>query len=177
MSCLETSWKAFRIAAYKIDHAVWLAATLSFLLATPSLGSTVAFSAATSIATIGLYISYGLPILIAVFNPSQFNKGPFNLGRFSRIIGTIACLWIGFITIIFCLPTQNPVTDQTLNYTPVAVGIILFGALSSWFLSARKWFSGPIRMVDADDDRGQVRVIEGPDDQTVVLENGDRKNL
>ncbi|KAL8979205.1 MAG: hypothetical protein Q9205_005402 [Flavoplaca limonia] len=33
-------------------RAIWLAATLSFLLAVPSLGSTVAFSAATSIATI-----------------------------------------------------------------------------------------------------------------------------
>lgn len=40
-------------------RAVWLACTLSFLLALPSLGSSVAFSAATSIATIGLYISYG----------------------------------------------------------------------------------------------------------------------
>ena len=38
---------------------VWLACALSFLLALPSLGSSVAFSAATSIATIGLYISYG----------------------------------------------------------------------------------------------------------------------
>ena len=38
-------------------RAIWLAATLSFLLAVPSLGSTVAFSAATSIATIGKYFS------------------------------------------------------------------------------------------------------------------------
>jgi hypothetical protein len=38
---------------------VWLACTLSFILGLPSLGSSVAFSAATSIATIGLYISYG----------------------------------------------------------------------------------------------------------------------
>ncbi|KIJ36054.1 hypothetical protein M422DRAFT_51245 [Sphaerobolus stellatus SS14] len=38
---------------------LWLAATLSFILALPSLDSSVAFSAATSIATIGLYISYG----------------------------------------------------------------------------------------------------------------------
>ncbi|KIY62542.1 hypothetical protein CYLTODRAFT_361277, partial [Cylindrobasidium torrendii FP15055 ss-10] len=32
----------------------------SFILGQPSLGSTVAFSAATSIAPIGLYISYGM---------------------------------------------------------------------------------------------------------------------
>jgi hypothetical protein len=33
---------------------------LSFILALPSLGSSVTFSAAMSIATIGLYISYGI---------------------------------------------------------------------------------------------------------------------
>ena len=39
--------------------SVWLACTLSFILGLPSLGSSVAFAAATSIATIGLYVSYG----------------------------------------------------------------------------------------------------------------------
>ncbi|TFK17298.1 hypothetical protein FA15DRAFT_650438 [Coprinopsis marcescibilis] len=40
-------------------RTVWLSCTLSFILGLPSLASTVAFAAATSIATIGLYISYG----------------------------------------------------------------------------------------------------------------------
>ena len=54
---------------------------------------------------------------------------------------------VGFITIAFCLPNANPVTDQTLNYTPVAVGIVLFGIFVSWFLWAHKWFKGPIRQI------------------------------
>ena len=99
-------------------RTIWLAATLSFLLAVPSLGSAVAFQAATSIATIGLYISYGLPILIGLINPSGFIHGPFNLRAFSRPVALIACLWIGFITIIFCLPQLNPVNSQTLNIFP-----------------------------------------------------------
>lgn len=52
-----------------------------------------------------------------------------------------------FITIIFCLPTTNPVTSQTLNYTVVAVGIIAFVSLGVWVLSARKWFVGPLREI------------------------------
>lgn len=126
-------------------RAVWLAATLSFILALPSLGSSVAFSAATSIATIGLYISYGLPILTGLIWHKQFVaiKGPFNLGVFSRPIAAGACAWIGCITVVFCLPTTNPVTDQTLNYTVVAVGIIGIFAIGSWMLWARKWFVGP----------------------------------
>lgn len=131
-------------------RTVWLAAFLSFCLALPSLGSTVAFAAATSIATIGLYISYGIPILIAVLCPNNFVKGPFNLRWASRPIGIIGVCWIGFITIIFCLPTANPVTTQTLNYTVVAVGIIAVFAIGSWVLWAHKWFVGPIREIEAE---------------------------
>ena len=139
-------------------RTIWLAATLSFLLAIPSLGSTVAFSAATSIATIGLYISYGLPILIAIIWPQNFQKGPFNLRFASRIIGLVACLWIVFISVVFCLPTANPVDDQTLNYTPVAVGIVAVWTFGSWFLWARKWFTGPIRQIEAE--RAGVDITE-----------------
>ena len=131
-------------------RTIWLAAFLAFLLAVPSLGSSVAFAAATSIATIGLYISYGLPILIGLINPQGFVHGPFNLGKFSKPVAVAACLWIGFITIIFCLPNANPVDSQTLNYTPVAVGIVTLWCFGSWFLWARKWFKGPIRQIEAE---------------------------
>lgn len=58
--------------------------------------------------------------------------------------------------VIFCLPTADPVTTQTLNYTPVAVGIVAVFALGSWFLWARRWFTGPVR---------HVEVVHGPDGQ------------
>lgn len=119
-------------------RTIWLAVTLAFILALPSLGSIVAFAAATSIATIGLYLSYGMPILIGLIYHKNFKKGPFNLRAFSRPVAIVACLWIGFITIIFCLPNVNPVTSQTLNYTPVAVGIVCLWTFGTWFLSARK---------------------------------------
>ncbi|KAJ9144973.1 Amino acid transporter [Pleurostoma richardsiae] len=126
-------------------RTVWLAATLSFILALPSLGSSVAFAAATSIATIGLYISYGLPIMIGLIWHDSFTamKGPFNLGMFSRPVAFVACAWIGCISVVFCLPTANPVTDQTLNYTVVAVGIIGIGSIGTWILWAHRWFTGP----------------------------------
>jgi len=131
-------------------RTIWLAAFLAFCLALPSLGSSVAFSAATSIATIGLYISYGLPILIGLIWPKNFKKGPFDLGVASRPVALVAVLWILFITIIFCLPELNPVDSQTLNYTPVAVGIVALWTFGSWYLWARKWFTGPIRQIEAE---------------------------
>jgi amino acid transporter len=162
-------------------RAVWLAVFLAFLLAIPSLGSTVAFSAATSIATIGLYLSYGVPVLLLLVNNKRFVRGPFHLGKFSRPVGAVAVAWIGFITIVFCvgvalyyflknifpllflsffslfidnfysfsiytcsqLPTANPVTTQTLNYTAVAVGIVALYTFGSWYLWAHRWFKGP----------------------------------
>lgn len=127
-------------------RTIWLAATLAFLLALPSLGSAVAFAAATSIATIGLYISYGIPILIGLIWHANFEamKGPFNLGRVgSRVVAGLAVAWIGCIAVVFCLPTAEPVTRETLNYTVVAVGIIAVGAVGTWVLWARRWFTGP----------------------------------
>ena len=68
----------------------------------------------------------------------------------SRIVGFVGVAWIGFISIIFCLPTANPVTSQTLNYTPVAVGIIAVFAFGSWFVWAHRWFTGPVRQIEAE---------------------------
>jgi hypothetical protein len=56
-------------------------------------------------------------------------------------------LQVIFITIVFCLPELNPVDSQTLNYTPVAVGIVLVLVLGSW-IWARIWFTGPRRQIE-----------------------------
>jgi len=140
---------------HKVDNkrkspvrTVWLACTLSFILGLPSLGSNVAFSAATSIATIGLYISYGIPIALRVINRDKFVRGPFHLGSFSYLVAFLAVLWIGFISIVFVLPQANPVTKQTLNYAVVAVGIVVTYSVGFWVLSARRWFKGPIKQID-----------------------------
>ena len=60
-------------------------------------------------------------------------------------MAVLACLWILFISVVFCLPTVNPVSSGTLNYTPVAVGIVGLFAFGSWFLWAHKWFTGRCR--------------------------------
>jgi hypothetical protein len=88
--------------------------------------------------------------LIGLIYAREFNarKGPFNLGIFSRPVALIAVCWIGFITIIFCLPTTNPVSSTTLNYTVVAVGIIAIFSLTSWVLWAHRWFVGPVRELE-----------------------------
>lgn len=108
----------------------------------------MAFQAMTSIAVIGLYIAYALPIFFRVtLARKSFVPGPFNLGRYGIIIGWVAVLWVITISILFSLPVAYPITDQTLNYTPVAVGGLFIIVVSYWIVSARHWFKGPITNV------------------------------
>ena len=126
-------------------RTVIFGASCSFLLALPSLGSKVAFMGTTSIATIGLYLSYGIPIAMGIVYPRNFIFFTVKVCSVFLTLAFVACLWISFITIIFCLPTENPITTQTLNYTPVALAVVTIFAFGSWFLWARRWFTGRCR--------------------------------
>jgi len=98
-----------------------------------------------SIATLGLYIAYALPIFFRVTTARRsFVPGPFHLGRFGVAVGSVGMLWVALVTVLFCLPVAYPVTKETLNYTPVAVGGVLVLSLAAWVLHARFWFRGPI---------------------------------
>ena len=114
------------------------------------LGSTVAFQAMVSIATIGLYIAYALPIFFRVtLAGKSFVPGPFNLGRYGLLVGWVAVLWVATISVLFSLPVAYPITTETLNYTPVAVCGLLILTVSAWIFSARHWFKGPITNIDS----------------------------
>ncbi|HZU01729.1 MAG TPA: amino acid permease, partial [Ktedonobacteraceae bacterium] len=97
----------------------------------------------TSIATIGLYIAYALPIWLRLF-AKDFQPGPWHLGAWSKPIGWIAVIWVVFISVLFMLPTATPITALTFNYTPVVV-LGTFVIITVWWLvSARVWFKGPV---------------------------------
>ncbi|GAA1150430.1 amino acid permease [Kribbella jejuensis] len=135
---------------HKINHrtrtptnAIWLAAGGAFVLGLPYLWNATAYAAVTSIAVIGLYIAYVLPTLLRLLQGDNFQRGPWHLGRWSRPIGIVAIAWVVFITILFMLPQVSPVTGSTFNYTPIAVLVVLGFAAAYWFLSARRWFTGP----------------------------------
>lgn len=135
-------WKKVNTRTGTPTNSIWLCVTLSTLLVLPSLWNTTAYAAATSIAVIGLYIAYVGPVLLRRLNP-DFVPGPWNLGRWSAPIGWIAIVWVGIICVLFVLPTWYPFEWKTLNYTIVAVVVVVGAAAIWWFASARKWFTGP----------------------------------
>ena len=124
-------------------NAIILAAAAAFVLAIPTVFNYTAYFAVTSIATIGLYIAYGLPILLRLF-ARNFKPGPWHLGAWSKPIGTIAVIWVVFIAVLFMLPTASPINAGNFNYASVAVLGTLLIVGTWWLVSARKWFKGPI---------------------------------
>ncbi|UIJ64132.1 amino acid permease [Amycolatopsis acidiphila] len=124
-------------------NSVWLAAVGALILALPYLWSETAYAAVTSIATVGLYVAYVIPVFLRVRKGDAFERGPWHLGRWGRPVGIIATAWVVVIFVLFMLPQASPVTVSTFNYTPVAFLVVLGGAAVWWFLSARKWFTGP----------------------------------
>jgi amino acid transporter len=123
--------------------AVWLAAGGALLLGLPYLINVTAYAAVTSIAVIGLYIAYVIPTLLRLRKGDDFARGPWHLGRWSRLIGVVSVVWVGVITVLFMLPQVSPVTSETFNYAPVAVLVVLGFAAVWWFASARHWFLRP----------------------------------
>jgi amino acid transporter len=124
-------------------NSVWLAAGGAFLLGLPYLWNVTAYAAVTSIAVIGLYIAYVLPTFLRLRQGESFQRGPWHLGRWSMVVGTVAVAWVAFITVLFMLPQVYPVGVTTFNYTPVAVLVVLGFAGIWWAVSARRWFKGP----------------------------------
>ena len=123
-------------------NAIIFSAVCAFILALPSVLSYVAYIAVTSIAVIGLYISYILPIILRLFS-KEFKPGPWTLGKWSKPVGIISTLWVVFIAVLFMLPSAKPVTLQSFNYTPVVVIGATVILIVTWLGGAKKWFKGP----------------------------------
>ena len=124
-------------------NSVWFAAVGAFILSLPDLWNATAYAAVTSIATVGLYVAYVIPVFLRVLRGDSFEKGPWNLGRWGRLIGIVASAWVVVIFVLFMLPTTSPIKLSNFNYTPIAFLVVLGGAAIWWFVSARKWFTGP----------------------------------
>src|SRR3954452_13799841 len=129
-------------------------AVLAFLCAFPAYFGTngaVAYAAVTSIATIGLYIAYAIPIYLRLRLGDAWEPGEWNLGKHYKWIGTVACVWVAFIALLFMaplspagVPWNSSFTWLSFNYAPIAVLGTLLIVGGWWILSANKWFKGPI---------------------------------
>jgi amino acid transporter len=140
-------------------NAVVAIAVLAWALMIPTLANgAIGYLVGTSIAVIGLYIAFALPIILRIKAGSRFQPGAWSLGRHYRWIAPTAVAWIAVVCVLFLLPVSPkgipgaPDFDwNVVNYAPLTVGAALIGFGGWYLISARRWFTGPVREADIAD--------------------------
>ncbi|MDE3025198.1 MAG: amino acid permease, partial [Acidobacteriota bacterium] len=133
-------------------NAVLAISVLSWALMLPTLANgAIGYLVGTSIAVIGLYIAYGVPIYLRWRAGDSFQTGAWSIGRHYRWVNPIAVAWIVLIVILFLMPTvptgipwRSGFNWNAVNYAPITVGGVLVLVGVWWLVSARRWFKGPV---------------------------------
>ena len=144
--------------------AVIVTAALAALITLPALVKVdingapvpVAFFAVVSIGVVGLYLCFAVPIFLRWRMGDSFTVGKWNLRGHHRWMAPVAVIEIVITSAIAMFPTSSggvPWGDafewKYVNYTPLLVGGVLILLYIYWHVSVKKWFTGPIRQVDA----------------------------
>src|SRR4051794_33338756 len=115
----------------------------------------VAFYAVTSIAVIGLYLAFAIPIYLRWRHGENFDVGSWNNGNKYKWMNPIAVVEIVIVSVYLMLPFVPgavPFSDEFewkfVNYAPiVTIGALII--LSVWWaVSAKHWFTGPKHTID-----------------------------
>ncbi|MEX2106938.1 MAG: amino acid permease [Solirubrobacterales bacterium] len=156
-----------RVNAERVPiYAVLAMATAALIVTIPALEGTSegfpwAFFAVVSIAVIGLYIAYVIPIFLRWRIGDKFQAGPWTNGRKYKWMNSFATVWVGLITIIFCLPFtpaavpwNSEFSWEAFNYAPLTVGVVILLAGIGWITTARKHFTGQVREIELEKEIG-----------------------
>jgi len=115
----------------------------------------VAFFAVTSIAVIGLYLAFAVPIWLRWRMGDKFEVGSWNNGSKYKWMNLIAVAEIIVVSIYLMMPFvpgavpfSEDFSWKFVNYAPiVTLGALLLLTIW-WFASAKNWFTGPKHTID-----------------------------
>jgi amino acid transporter len=144
-------------------NAVMLVGVCAAILTLPALlkvdvnGTPVplAFYAVTSIAVIGLYLAFAIPIWLRFRHGDKFEVGSWNNGSKYRWMNPIAVAEIIIVSLFLMMPTtpaasifSNQFSWKFVNYAPiVTIGALILLTIW-WQTSAKHWFTGPKHTID-----------------------------
>ncbi|MEO6880044.1 MAG: amino acid permease [Mycobacteriaceae bacterium] len=140
-------------------NAVIFVAVVGVIITLPALksvgGTPVAFYAVVSVAVIGLYLAFLIPIWLRWRMGDAFTPGSWTNGRKYRWMNLLAVAEIAVISVYFVLPFSpagvpgsSEFALSSVNYAPVlTIGALLILAVW-WKVSAHKWFTGPKNTID-----------------------------
>jgi amino acid transporter len=132
-----------------------LVLTLPALIKVPDRVAPLAFYAVTSVAVIGLFAGFAIPIWLRFKAGDSFKTGQWNLGKHYKWMAPVAVLEIILVSIYFVLPvvpTANwfsPDFDlKDANYSPIALLVVIGGAYIWWLAGAKKTFRGARKTIN-----------------------------
>jgi amino acid transporter len=115
----------------------------------------VAFYAVTSIAVIGLYVAFAIPIWLRWRMGDAFEVGEWNNGAKYKWMNLVAVIEIVVVSIYLMMPFVPgavPFSDdfewKFVNYAPIVTLGALLGLTIWWKTSAKHWFTGPLHTID-----------------------------
>ncbi|KAM0273544.1 hypothetical protein ACHAQH_008270 [Verticillium albo-atrum] len=123
--------------------AVWLYVALCASINLFGLGSPVLIAAIFNVCAVALNWSYCIPILCKLLFPARCERGAWHIGRFSKLVNIYAIAWNAFLSAIFMLPTQLPVTASNMNYASCVLAFALIFSVGYWYLGGRHYYTGP----------------------------------
>jgi amino acid transporter len=151
-------------------RCIWVAAAIAFIPALAQFPVPPIYFIVTSISVIGLYVSYVIPVLLALVYPNRWKPGPWSLGRWWKPVAVLAIVWVAFISVILMLPEFAPPADfkgnviDWLNTTGAwagpAVAIFLVVGGLYYLLYGRHHYTGPITMGSEDEMRRIEQDVE-----------------
>ena len=160
-------------------NAVVLAAVVAIIITLPALLEVnigteeapiivpTAFYAVVSVAVIGLFLSFLVPIWYRWRMGDKFPQGSWNLGKKWKWMAPLAIIEIAVVSVYFILPftpagtpswlrwlngspsaEEVPFSWKFVNYAPILTIGALILLWIGWHLSAKKWFTGPKMTID-----------------------------
>ncbi|EPX73673.1 uncharacterized protein SOCG_02891 [Schizosaccharomyces octosporus yFS286] len=130
------------------NRCTWMNTITGMLLLLLIFAGDVAINAIFSVGAIAAFVAFTIPIFIKITCVSDldFQRGPFHLGRFSKPIGYMSCIFVLLMLPILCFPQTKGknLNAQGMNWTCVVYGFPMLIIIMWWFISAHKWFTGPL---------------------------------
>lgn len=149
-----------KVASNRVPaNTVVLSGVVGAIITLPALygigGIPVAFYAVTSVAVIGLYVAFAIPIWLRWRHGENFEPGSWTLGNKYKWMNLVAVVQIAIISVYFIMPfTPAGIPGHadfawsSVNYAPVlTIGTLILLAIW-WQLSAKRWFTGPKHTID-----------------------------
>ncbi len=115
----------------------------------------MAFYAVVSVAVIGLYAAFAIPIFLRWRMGDDFEPGAWTIGKHYKWMCPLALAEIAVTSFYFILPLYPAgwpgdanYSPWLMNYAPILTGGTLILLTIWWNVSAKNWFTGPKHTID-----------------------------